>query len=606
MKQIYVLLACLLFLVCACTFSPSGDNFKEVNPTPENNLKISLADKSDTIFAKDWVRLHFQLEYPGKSFYGYQLLLDGKVIHTVENPVFFHDLLTTQFSDGPHELQLVLVTSSGTNSLADKLRLESMQVYRKWVLMLDNAPPSPVQITSIEPTDGSLRIEWEPYKRRDIKNYRLVRLDAEGYFKASYTLPPHVTSVFDTTYLGGPATYYVTVTDNKGFTSDDSERREFSSDMPGLVSHEYMGTDVLRLTFRGTDFYKNFGSYTISSVYGPALHYKTNTVSDTVITFRDIPLTIGFEFQFYVSPKGPYIDPRYFNSGLISLAQIPGNGIRHDLDYNMQLHASNPELNLLYDLVSETISAVDSRTLQVSHQRKQRASNITAFSNSVKYIYVKEPSNVLLQLDPRTLQTIRSVQLNELLPGSDFFNYGFKVSDNNKLALISYPSKSDNSLYIVDMATGRVELQHVFKSQGGTFTISPDGEAVFVDNDVFRRAADGTWKREQMVKGLYASLYFHPTAPYFIYNDFFTTKVYSTKSNTSIGSFSLGDGVHLYDIDAATGYLQAVGNGKTYIYDIENRRIVKELNSGSLGSRSALRFFKDKLIVPSYYFPIQL
>ncbi|MDX5435622.1 MAG: hypothetical protein LPK03_00400, partial [Pontibacter sp.] len=171
MKQIYLLLSCMLLLLCACEFEPSGSHFEEINPTPTNNINIDLNKAADTIYAKGPITYNLYLQLPGKQLRSYQVLMDGTVIKQGQNTSDVIYIDTKKYADGVHELKVLVESNTGTKSMADKAGYEYMQVYRTWTLILDNAPPTPVQITRLVAEDGTIKLAWDTYERRYIRNY---------------------------------------------------------------------------------------------------------------------------------------------------------------------------------------------------------------------------------------------------------------------------------------------------------------------------------------------------------------------------------------------------------------------------------------------------
>ncbi|MBF8962108.1 hypothetical protein I0P70_02520 [Pontibacter sp. FD36] len=180
MKQLLrLLLGIIPCLFLACDYSPSGSHYEDLNPNPEVVADITLHEHQDTILIRGNKNLHFSVSLPGRVYHGFQLKLGNQVIAEGNNPgsVLFR---SAQYRDGYHTLKFSAVSNSGTGSLADKHGAELLEINRTWVILIDNAGPSPVAITSIVPVKGQLRVEWQQYKRPGFHRYELYRVLGEG------------------------------------------------------------------------------------------------------------------------------------------------------------------------------------------------------------------------------------------------------------------------------------------------------------------------------------------------------------------------------------------------------------------------------------------
>ncbi|WP_299762578.1 hypothetical protein [uncultured Pontibacter sp.] len=171
-----------LFLSFACDYNPSGSHYEEISPSTEVTAEITLNQYQDTIRVRGNVMLNFQVSLPGRIVHGYQLKFNNTILSQGSAFSGSHFFETKSYRDGFYTMQLSAIGNSGTGSLADKHGAESIEVYRTWVVQVDNTLPQPVNITSIKPENGQLRIEWQKYKGTGFERYLIIRQSGNGFY----------------------------------------------------------------------------------------------------------------------------------------------------------------------------------------------------------------------------------------------------------------------------------------------------------------------------------------------------------------------------------------------------------------------------------------
>lgn len=510
MRQIYLLLACVMPLLCACEFSPTGDYFEEINPKPVNNISIDLNSASDTIFARGALSLVLRLELPGKHLRNFKMLLNGKVIREGNQPYIHINLNTDQYPDGPHELKVLVESNTGTNSMADKGGYEYMQVFRNWVLMLDNAPFTPVKITKLAVEAGTVQLEWEKYQRRQFSHFVVSRRHTSGSVMYSQILPPDATTFTDHSFMGGTGYYSVDVA-GSGINAN-GQIASVTYDAPKLLSYKYVNGNVLQLTFSASKLYQNFGKYRIVAAEDQEMTYETSNLSDTVVNLHNVPFGTDFNLLLTTVPK----EPEYSEYGTQVWFTVNGYGKANSTGAYQISHYS-PQHNLLYDFHNATISALDPQTLQLKQTRYFPMSYSRTLSTNGRYLYSYEHEGILLQLNPVTFETVARYDLRELLPGISSSEVLLQVANNNKLLVYARNYSDDDNFYVVDMNTLRQELKHT-QSAGNpsSVTISPDGKMVTAFDFVFRLQQNGTWLEKQVAPYAFNTILYHPTAPLYL------------------------------------------------------------------------------------------
>lgn len=296
MKKLFYLLAALSGCFFQfCTYSPNGEHFEEVDPTPKvEGASITLGDNEDTLRVHGTMQVHYSLNLPHLKLYQAHFLLNGKSFYSTKNLTGSFTLDSESIPDGVHELKVLLNTTTGTNSLADKLEAEQLELYQTWKVLVDNAPPSKVKITGVEILDGRLRVRWEQYKRMGAKSFMLFKHDLATYYPLYITsfTSPDSTAWVDHSYLGGKVGYSIVVRDDKG-RSTAGDVFPFEVPIPQIKSYQFYNNEQdLRVHFSAARLYRNFNDYMLNGYTGPYDSdarnlLRTTNLNDTVVTIQN-------------------------------------------------------------------------------------------------------------------------------------------------------------------------------------------------------------------------------------------------------------------------------------------------------------------------------
>ncbi|MBL7851541.1 MAG: hypothetical protein JNN04_11610 [Cyclobacteriaceae bacterium] len=166
---------------------------------------------NDTIFLLSPVSFTFRADPGTTKLLRTEVLLDEQVITTTSEPSGTFSLGYPYLRTGTLTLRLQFITSSNSGSLADKLGMETVVVWREWVLIVDvDPPPAPVITHSV--VNGYSVISWPGYTKANFVKYTVLA-EYSHYLRAQRTFTdPSVTSWTDSSYAGGYSVqYYVTV-----------------------------------------------------------------------------------------------------------------------------------------------------------------------------------------------------------------------------------------------------------------------------------------------------------------------------------------------------------------------------------------------------------
>ncbi|GAB3811778.1 hypothetical protein GCM10028895_02210 [Pontibacter rugosus] len=578
-------LVCLLF---SCDYSPSGKHFEEIDPEPQIVAAISLNAQQDTVLVRGGTLLKFEVSMLGHKTFGYQIRFDKWVLEEAEGLPDDLWFVSTQFPDGYYTLQLAVLTTSGTGSLADKYKLEAAEVYRTWVVYIDNTPASPIAISSITPEDGRLKIEWQPYKRKVLNKFELYR-SKNGYNRellATFTNPAH-TSWIDSTYVGGPVTYdVITYPDAYSYNRTYGPAYAYHLPLPSIAQSTFDKDNNLILSFNASPLYNNVKHYELS--YTNGMHSESITVTDTVASFQDPGFGSNLELKLYTYPN---IQPKnWSNNQAYTKTTVPGYGTAWG-PYAGTLVPS-PLTNLIYSFSYDYLKIIDASTLKVTHERDIR--NLQGISPGItKTVLSKNGrqlysllNGVIHKLDPATLQTVETFSIWELLGTSSYSGLSLSaVSDNSRLLVTTINTWNYTSkVHVVDMALKKVVADATLTSYPPEAKISPDGNALKVGTTVLTAQADGSWQALSMSEQDKAALAFHPIKPWYAVKRSNSITFYAIASGAVERSVTTEAALTSYEIDAESGYLYGFANGMLYVYNIGTGQLKRKLKMAPSGT----------------------
>lgn len=315
-----ILIAGFLF-VSSCTYNPSGTNFQEKEATVVPvNVVLSLdpaLEADDILKIADRVEYSYRVFPNGRSNLRISLQLGQRQLENKDlsyteltrkhNSAFF----SQQFDDGMYDLKMVVTANSGSGSLADLTRNETVQFTYTWKVEIDNAPATAPQINEIEANNGVVRINWNPYDRPRFNYYQVKRVNETGNSEF-YRFPENVifnrytTTATDPGFIGGKATYAVIVSDM--YTMGTGDFYSLEESYPVFTEYEINGSD-LTLSWSECLFPGNFGKYVLQETYnsgGIRKSWEFENVTHTSHTITDFSENHGFIYRLITIPKVPY------------------------------------------------------------------------------------------------------------------------------------------------------------------------------------------------------------------------------------------------------------------------------------------------------------
>lgn len=598
------------FLLLACDYSPSGSHYEELSTTPAVLADITLNDYDDTIRLRGNVLLHFQVSLPGRHLYGHQLKLNNTLLTegAAANGNFY--LQTNSYKDGYYTLQLSAIGNSGTGSLADKHGAEAIEVYRTWVVQIENSPPQPVVITAVRPDNGQLRVEWQPYKGAGFEHYLVVRKSATNQYSEHRTIitDPGHTFWLDDNYVGGPVTYTVTVSLNGLWGGVNSKEVPYHSPRPTIRTSSYTTANELTVHISATPFYNNFQSYLLYMNNDQVA--EQNDWRDTIITIPAPAFGDAMQASLYVIPKHMgQTSSDYILSPTV--ATISANGTPWG-PHEVSTLLRRPLANRFYALEHDVFKVIDATTLRVLQERNVQYEQVAggqqnAISEDGRYFYAVL-NNVVHQLDPATLQTRAAYEVKDLLPGNHYFNVRLGgCSNSNRLLVYGRNSLSPrDSAFVLNMDLKQVVTKKVTYSYALPNSLSPEGKLLRLDGKLYAEQSNHTWQQLSLTEMEVQSMKYHPTKPlFFISNRKYEYTVserrilfYSSTNGAPKHTLTTEEELTDCEIDPGSGYLYGFHYDTLYVYDIDSGELIRKQK---LTVGTDVFVSKDRIFSKSHY-----
>lgn len=471
----------LIFIVLqtlySCEFSPQDAPLTELDP-PGNPppINISLNNGYDTLRI-DWIT-NFTYNVTGKNrLLSVSVSFEGKEIHHYlgENSQKFSFVLDPSgCQNGIYPLNIEIITSSGTGSLAEKLGAEGYIYQCEWPVIIDNTPPEKLDFISIDSLKEGVRISWEKFDHIGFRYYKLMRtstsysgpLDLVTYYDAAQT------SFIDTTYFEGMVVNYIIELGGKysGLNSSTTNTIQYSQ-MPFMPKVTGNGDFKADLSWDPPKNIHLLDYYYIHRTKG------TSSISDQDKIFepsriRTLPVSFGTKnyFGFLYVPK-PVLGHMY--TGYLKRRELefePGE-IMPSYSYASPIHNTDNILlsrgGKIYKYNLPTGALLDSVVTNSEH------SNYFTLSNDGSFFGYSENGKFITRStsDFRLLNSMSNTAFSDNLG----ILLRLSISDSGRLMMIL----DNNVIFIFDIATGNLIAKKIFSGINWIIgAISPDGNYI--------------------------------------------------------------------------------------------------------------------------------
>ena len=204
-----------LLTISSCEFSPGSipetviEKPSEIAPM----IEIELTPEKDTLKLAEPVIITYRFNAYPRKVHWVKFYFDDKLLFERDYSLDTQlqaELDPRLYDEGLYHLEIKVLTSSGSGSIADKLQGEGYLYQLFWPVIIDHTPVRSLKILSVEPKPGGAFIRWEKFDHAIFKNY-MVQKVADFDFNVTdlaVITDQKTNEYFDAGYLEGEKVYY--------------------------------------------------------------------------------------------------------------------------------------------------------------------------------------------------------------------------------------------------------------------------------------------------------------------------------------------------------------------------------------------------------------
>jgi len=469
-------------------YTPSGEHFVEVEPPTGEGVTLELVGSDEVLVARGRVVLEYRLELGG--WYINEIVVAAEPEEGAEIPLgsthdyeqFVFD--SRELENGRYMLHLRVRTNSGSGSLADVLGAEQLILTLSQPISVENGTPA-VAFTNVARVDGRVVVEWEPSRRVGFEYYELKRIYWSGSSWYDVLGPTRITNreatrFEDRAFVGGRVRYELTV----GASGEDPHYTTIEHAEPPPQPLAISQPDGVFLEWSPTPYSANFSRYRLQRrriPYGSPEPVATYYSPDETTHLDAEPRAFGSISEYALHTESEEVaapaEKVYgWTGNRVEVGEAEGSTPPDRVEMRAHLPTVNayladvddadyhgPTRSVLIDASTSAVRAVLDQAYQYTVSPDGR--RLFAYDGAV-----------LRELDPQTLEPIRSVDLAALFGPMDWV-YGLIATD---VGLVC--GKFLSELACVDMESGAV----VRRDAADLYyfvAVSPDGRHAVWDAD---------------------------------------------------------------------------------------------------------------------------
>ena len=577
-----------LLLSCSdLTFNPEGENYVNVPPPTINTdsviINIDNIQSNDTSLITGYVGFKYSLNADNKPVKRVIFFMDTTLIGNSYGGETYLD--SREFPDGSYDLNMIIITGSGTGSLSDKLGYEGFTITKSFPVYIENSLSPPLSIVSAEPENGKLKLTWEKCKMRTFKYYELIKANLNAWGDTITNLNQNYSYINN--FVGGTESFYVNVitaagkTDGNVFVKTDS--------IPQISRITLLNNYSAKIEWDSGRYYSNVGSYSLQRFF----NNNQNTVKQIAEiangqarSFIDGPLPFGAETEYSViiHPVEGYFDA-------VSRRKAVYIGTRWESRSSI---IYLPSTNSFYGFNNNFVTRFDNNLSELAVSSQSIGTYDIAADGSAGYASNPYAGNIseIWELDPVTLQKGKSYYTENFM-GYKSVPVNIYYLKPDKIIYQGYTEKTPNNFYsdkmvLLNITTGDtatlgnsgiefpIPIQH---SDNGNYIAVYKGGNLNIYN-VSNSRFNLSYSTPSSLDGISAYTFcFDHAGDTFITTENKTIKIRNCSNGTIISQFSVKDQLTAPVIDPATGYLGAVVSNKNLyrIYDLQTGEVKKEI-----------------------------
>ena len=278
----FVFLGCMVLLFARCEFQPSLVFNRNIKMPDSAYIGMELTPSDSVYTFYESSSLRYDLRTFGLPVYSAVFFMDQEKVSESTDTTGTLYFSFDANSPGEHTLTLVVTTGSNSGSLADLLHAEGFLFTKSWMIIYAHAnPPLPCELTGIKDTAGTVKISWTKYDGVAFKEYALLKAsDLKGNIWDEHVIQTitdqNVTSVYDSTHVGGLVYYKVRVRNSGGYANSGTYVHETNK---SNLQATWISGNKIKVSWTPCIFYRNFKQYTITDeTFGGDVVYSTDTI----------------------------------------------------------------------------------------------------------------------------------------------------------------------------------------------------------------------------------------------------------------------------------------------------------------------------------------
>ena len=435
----------MALLVAACDaleYAPPDASPVQANASPFD-VVFDLASDADTLLLWGDVQFTYQLDIGEKKLDAVRLYVEDSLLATSTSLASL-TFRSVDVADGVYPFRFEIWTRAGSSSVLNE------QLTRTGIIQ--NALPEPIELQSIEPRDGSLRLSWEPSTHIAFKEYNIYEIaqinGQNRRFLRATIADRNTTTWYDPYYLGGAVTYQVEGSVQFG-SPFFSPQQTFTSAGPTINVIEEVDPGRVRLAWTPCLYPANFVAYILERRIGEKdsdFDYeeiaRITDLSETA--FVDESFGFGSVVGFRVRVEGQgFIEEK---GGYVSETRTLHRGEPITTFYQLQYVAAHQSYYLLSRTVQDerTVHRFDAPTFEeratasdVRHMAITGEGRVFVFSS-----IDEETQPTLQELDPLTLQPIQTLPTAEVLGYPSIPLHGIRAIDPATIVYSGFTQQS--------------------------------------------------------------------------------------------------------------------------------------------------------------------
>ncbi len=625
--RIKLIFLSLLLFITSCFYTPEDEFVNSGIIEPDlTNFSISVSQNDDTIYIYESTEVVFDI-FDGtnpRSIVDATLIFGGNRARLdISNNRITWDAFPLGSEENFTLITLEVIMESNSNSLADRLGSEFIQLTANWILHSDPAPPPAISISSAQVENGILTVRWEEPDKLNFRNYTFHteyrNLDGEtirNERSIQYGLGSDL--IFeDVNFVSGEVDYWVTMVGE--IFQETGPKTTFRLD-PIDLEYELGPDQTLTLNWATIPIYAHNMSASIDIAKREFIDV-TNLQSTSVDTDFVIDPVTKYTVTFTITGLNEDYGFEHIETLLI---EPEGGGFDSDLFEIIYHQPTNSYLVTYRDGSTSIIRKLDATTFElVDELRLDLPKLVTRLTSSQdgQYVYAySQDVNLMARIDPTTMTLLNQVEIQNILGQAPTCCVGdITISNNNKAVIRwaeSFQNRNDR-FNIIDLSDNMVE----FTDNDCFLELSPDGKYALTGSTIMDY--DGTsWSSTLTLNDnedicsynqftllqngdtYYALRAFSPTAPFEEMSIYSWTITTTDGSGLNASKVLPPSSLVYRNYDPTSGYAAFQDANNFYIYDFTTGDLKYSTQINSSGSK----FFWNNTLISTdgTYVPIDI